>query len=384
MMLSCRPVRINLSLRVVVRLLAVFAFTGVVAGCVKPPPVDGKRYLWPASAKDAKIEYLGFYATDMDLRHGKYSWLEEVVLGKDPGRPLFGMPHAIDVRSGQLAVVDQGANRVILLNVSEPGKIIIGEGTETEPGLSLPTGVALTDANEVWVVDSGVGAVCRYAMQGRLLGAFGKGRLTRPTAIAISRSGDHVIVVDTADHRLAIFRKSGAFIGYLGGRGIEPGQFNFPVDADFGPDGELFVLDAMNARVQRFVQEGDSYRFAGEFGERGMAKGSFSMAKSLAVSSSGHIYVTDALANKVVVFDREGRFLITFGGRYLSVDGKVAPGGFSMPRGIAADENDGIWVADSFNRIVHRFQYLNDEYLRAHPISPEQVFVPTPWGKVGK
>ncbi|MHB8708288.1 MAG: SMP-30/gluconolactonase/LRE family protein [Desulfuromonadales bacterium] len=385
MTFSGRPGRIHLPVMAVCRLVMVLTVSSLMAGCVKPLPTgDGKRYLWPASSVDAKIEYLGFYASDVDLRHGKYSWLEEVVLGKDLGRPLFGMPHAIDVRYGKLAVVDQGLNRVLLLDMTDPDKVFIGEGTETQSGLNLPTGVALTASREVWVVDSAAANVHRYSMDGKLLGVFGQGHLTRPTAIAVSRSDEHVVVVDTARHGLAIFGKTGKFIGFLGERGIGPGQFNFPVDADFGPDGELFVLDSMNARVQKFLRDGDTYRFAGEFGERGMAAGSFSIAKALAVTPSGHVYVTDSMSNKVVVFDRDGTFLLTFGGRYSSVDGKVAPGGFTMPRGIAADENDGVWVVDSFNRMVHRFQYLNEDYLRDHPISSDQVFLPTPWGKVGR
>lgn len=366
------------------RLLMILAACCFAAGCVKPPPAGGgKRYLWPPTAADAKIEYLGFYASDDDLRRGQSSWLEEVVLGKEHADALFKYPYTVDARFGTVAVVDQGLSRVLLLDLAGKRQTSIGDPTETESGLVMPMGVALTAAREVLVVDAKEALVRRFALDGKPLGAFGKDYLTRPAAIAIDRSGDHMVVVDTAAHRLAIFDKAGNFLGYVGGRGGGPGEFNFPVDADFGPDGELFVLDAMNARVQKFLRDADSYRFVGEFGERGTAAGSFSMAKALAVSPSGHVYVTDALSHKVVVFDRNGTFLLNFGGKSFAVDGRVSPGGFYMPRGIAVDENDGIWVVDSLNRMVHHFQYLNEAYLREHPISSDQLFrsLPGPGGR---
>jgi DNA-binding beta-propeller fold protein YncE len=358
------------------KLTLVLALAAGMAGCLKPPPAgDGRRYLWPPSA-DARIEYLASYAGDSDLQRGQVNWFEEVVLGKEHPEPLFRYPYAVDARSGRVAVVDQGLGRVVLLDLAARRHSYIGDPTETEKGLVMPMGVALTDAGEILVVDAKEALVRRYALDGRPLGAFGEGRLERPGAIAVDRAGGRLVVVDIPAHRLAIFSTGGDFFAYLGERGGGPGQFNFPVDADFGPDGALYVLDSLNARVQKFLPDGESWRFAAEFGERGTAAGSFSMAKALAVTPAGHVYVTDALSHKVVVFDGDGNFLLNFGGKSAAQGGGVAPGGFYMPRGIAADENDGIWVVDSLNRMVHRFQYLNAAYLREHPIRSEQLFHP--------
>jgi DNA-binding beta-propeller fold protein YncE len=173
-------------------------------------------------------------------------------------------------------------------------------------------------------------------------------------------------------HRLAVFTLDGTFLHTLGERGSGPGQFNYPLDADFDADGDLYVLDALNTRVQRFHWDGTGYRYVLHFGEHGTASGSFQMPKALAVTPSGHVYITDSLADKVTVFDRDGTFLLTFGGRFVASN-KMAPGGLNMPAGIAADENDGIWIADTLNGMVHRFQYLNESYLRDHPITAEQL-----------
>ena len=103
------------------------------------------------------------------------------------------------------------------------------------------------------------------------------------------------------------------------------------------------------------------------FGEQGTASGSFRMPKGIGVDASGHVYVSDALAHRFVVFDLEGEYLLTVGGkqRYRK---SVSPGGFYLPRGIDADDNDTVWVVDSLNRSLHRFQYLNEEFLEMHPV----------------
>lgn len=367
------------------RFLTALAVIGGVAGCVKPPPVgDGKRYFWPSSATSAKIEYLGSYSTDKDFRPDPAGWLTEVVFGKEAPQAIFRTPAEIDARYGKVAVVDSTLRQVLLFDLEKQAIAYLDGSSEERGGLALPMGVALAAPGEVWVADSSAAEIRRLSIDGTSLGTFGKGYLTRPTFLAIDRDADHVIVGDTPVHRLAIFRTSGELVGYLGERGADPGQFNFPVDAAFGPGGELFVLDALNARVQKFLRDGDNYRFAGAFGERGTAAGSFSLPKALAVSPSGHVYITDGLLNKVVIFDTDGNFLLNFGGKHFARDGKISPGGFDMPRGIAVDEQEGIWVVDTFNRMLHRFQYLNETYLRDHPIREDQLVLPVRHVESGK
>jgi hypothetical protein len=41
--------------------------------------------------------------------------------------------------------------------------------------------------------------------------------------------------------------------------------------------------------------------------------------------------------------------------------GGDGPGEFSLPAGLTIDEQDRIWVADSFNRRVQVFQYLAED-----------------------
>lgn len=350
-----------------------------LAGCTPARTVDTKRYFWPPLAEAAKIEYLEFFASTDDFKRNKPNWYEDVILGKQTSRPMFTKPYAVDARFGKVAVTDIVRRQVFVIDFDRERIETLETGggdDKVKPGLATPTGVAFAGPDELWVVNSLAAEVLRYRLDGSYLGKVGVAALVRPTAVAIDHVAKRVVIVDPSQHRLAVFGLDGTLLGYLGERGTGPAQFNFPLDADFDGDGDLFVLDALNARVQRFRWDGEGYRYHSHFGERGTAAGSFQIPKSLAVTPAGHVYVTDSLGNKVLVFDREGVFLLTFGGKYVVRRGEFAPGGLNMPAGIAADENDGIWVADSFNRMLHRFQYLNEAYLREHPISPEQVVVP--------
>lgn len=354
----------------------------LLSACAPGAPAPAKmRYLWPPSAEAAKIEYLGFYLGDEDLRRGSESWFERYVLGQRLSRPVFKKPFAVDARFGKVAVTDTIARRVVLFDLARktiaPLEISDEGSGKSSAEFGTATGVAFAGPEEFWLALSQSPAVIRCGTDGRLLGKVGQGRMTRPTAVAIDHRNQRAVVVDTPMHRLAVFDLDGAFLGYLGERGTGPGQFNFPLDVDFDVNGELFVLDALNARVQRFRWEGTEYRHVTHFGEHGTAAGSFQMPKALAVTPAGHVYITDSLGDKVTVFDRDGVFLLAFGGRFVSTRGQVSPGGLNMPAGIAADEDDGIWIADTLNGMIHHFQYLNEAYLRSHPIDAEQVVLPT-------
>ena len=84
--------------------------------------------------------------------------------------------------------------------------------------------------------------------------------------------------------------------------GSRPGQFNYPVSIDAGPDGRVYVLDAGNSRIQVFDSRG---KYITEWGEFGNGEGQFDFGDGsvsfwgvnlfggLAVDDAGFIYVSD-------------------------------------------------------------------------------------------
>jgi hypothetical protein len=62
--------------------------------------------------------------------------------------------------------------------------------------------------------------------------------------------------------------------------------------------------------------------------------------------------VTDALNNNVQMYNSRGDLLMTFGALGFS------PGQFRLPAGICITDDDAIYIADSINRRIQKFQYL--------------------------
>lgn len=344
-----------------------------LSACTPAVPTAEKRFFFPPPPDVPRIEYIQGYFSDHDLKPKLKSFMTEYILGEARPNALFTSP--VDVASdgkGRVYVTDSGSRQVFVLNLLQHtsktlSSLVSADGMER--GFGFPFGVAVDHDGRLYVSDVISKRVEVFDADERYLFSMNDPDLVRPTAIAIDSLHNVIYVADTAQHKLARFDMQGQLLGYMGSRGVEPGQFNFPTDVDVDAQGNVYVLDALNARVQVFDETG---RFLRMFGERGTAEGSFEMPKNLAVTDTGQVYVTDALAHKVVVFSHEGELLMRIGGKSVVKKG-ISPGGFYMPRGIAVDKAGGIWVVDTLNRMVHKFQFLTPEYLREHPINPVAV-----------
>ncbi|MDN5846325.1 MAG: 6-bladed beta-propeller, partial [Candidatus Nitrosocosmicus sp.] len=84
-----------------------------------------------------------------------------------------------------------------------------------------------------------------------------------------------------------------------GSEGEDDGQFGGQNDVDFF-DGRVFVPDYENHRIQIFDPEGN---FLTKFGEGGEGDGQFHKASALSMDSEGNIYVADQFNYRIQKFD---------------------------------------------------------------------------------
>jgi hypothetical protein len=61
-----------------------------------------------------------------------------------------------------------------------------------------------------------------------------------------------VFVVDYGNDRIQLFDALGTFVATWGSTGSGPGQFDLPISAAVAPNGDLYVSDEVNQRIQRF------------------------------------------------------------------------------------------------------------------------------------
>jgi DNA-binding beta-propeller fold protein YncE len=64
-------------------------------------------------------------------------------------------------------------------------------------------------------------------------------------------------------------------------------------------DGQVYVTDKGNHRVQVFTADGD---YLGQWGGLGRGNGQFQAPTGIAVDASGNVYVADATANRIQKF----------------------------------------------------------------------------------
>jgi DNA-binding beta-propeller fold protein YncE len=90
--------------------------------------------------------------------------------------------------------------------------------------------------------------------------------------------------------------------------GATSATFNRPTDIAFAPSGKFFyVSDGYgNSRVVMFTSGG---RYVREWGTKGSGPGQFNLPHSIQADSQGNLYVSDRENNRIQVFDGEGKFL---------------------------------------------------------------------------
>lgn len=80
-----------------------------------------------------------------------------------------------------------------------------------------------------------------------------------PDGIAIDTQGN-VFVLDSGNHRIQKFGPDGKYIMTIGNRGQGPGEFDYPLSLDVDTKGHLYVSDPGNQRIQVLKPDGTDFK----------------------------------------------------------------------------------------------------------------------------
>jgi len=100
------------------------------------------------------------------------------------------------------------------------------------------------------------------------------------------------------------------YVSTWGESGIGNGQFGGLNDAALDSNGNIYVPDRSNHRIQKFDRHGN---YLDQWGTFGSGNGQFHDPKGIALDSAGNIYVADRRNDRVQKFDSAGVYLDQWG-----------------------------------------------------------------------
>jgi 6-bladed beta-propeller len=193
-------------------------------------------------------------------------------------------------------------------------------------GFNAGMGLRVDPQDNVWTIDLAANQVVKFDPEGRIALVLGRKPETiavRPAQPGSARGGGPAAAPGTAPPSGAPGGCGGAPEGRggggAGGRGSGPpgsgvpgSSFNRPTDVAWDRAGNIYVADGIgdNNRVAKFDKDG---RFIKHWGSTGTGPGQFSGVKALAIDAQGNLYVADAGNKRIQVFDAEGTFKSEFG-----------------------------------------------------------------------
>ena len=184
------------------------------------------------------------------------------------------------------------------------------------------------------------------------IGGMVLGKMNSPRGVATDDNGN-IYVADTGNNRIQKFLENGAVItwGIKGNdtqinKGRSAAEFDSPFGIAVDSHGFVYVADTGNNRIQKFTNNGT---FLAKWGTFGTSSGQLYLPRGIAVDSQGFVYVADTANNRIQKFNSNGR-LITLWGNNGTQDGN-----FQSPRGIAVDSKGFVFVADTANNRIQKF-----------------------------
>jgi len=190
----------------------------------------------------------------------------------------------------------------------------------------------------------------RSALSAWGVSGAGPGEFAGPKGLATDSEGN-IYVADTYNHRVQVFDANGVFLRQWGSEGSQPGQFKEPWALAVAANGDVYVADTWNHRIEVFDSMGAIKNMWGTFGEvaEPMASGDLLYGpRDVIIDDEGYLYVTDTGNKRIVKYDPMGTMVSAIG---IMGDGA---GQFQEPVGLAFYDGT-LYVADTWNQRIQAF-----------------------------
>ena len=228
-------------------------------------------------------------------------WLGEFATGPGKEDDQFTVPVCLAIsEDDKVFITDEYLNEVKIFD--NQGGFVKRWGSDYLKG---PAGIAHTEDGNLLVVEQYANRISKYSRDGDLLHSWGEegdkqGQFNLPWGMSLDKEGN-VFVADWRNDRVQSFTADGKWLATFG----SPGEAK-----SVGTGGNCY-----NARVNGGIKHSEA------------PVGTFNRPTGVCVDQDGDIYIADWLNNRVQVLTPEGRFITEFTG-----DGDLSNMGISKLR----------------------------------------------------
>lgn len=163
---------------------------------------------------------------------------------------------------------------------------------------SFAHGVKADPHDNIWAIDKGSDMVIKFRPDGRVDMVFGRKQEASDEATGPLKHPNPPLPA-------------------------EDGRFRQPTDAAFDAKGNVYISDGyINSRVAKIDKDGFWVK---SWGDRGTGPGQFNTAHGIGTDAEGNVYVADRSNRRIQVFDGDGNFL-----RQFTIDVPVPPDAYEI------------------------------------------------------
>lgn len=345
-------------------------------------PFDPTKLVWPSPPNIARVRWLDYFAgTKIDFTPAanakpKATWMDRLAGGQSQEEKfnpktfpfqLIG-PYGIAIDSkGLVYVADQRVGAVFIFNTQTHDTQLLRNGYEAHFGWI--NGLAIDDDDRLFVSDGKMHRVLIFNPRHELENQITDG-LMDPVGLAIDTENRFLYVVDTQQDQVIVYdADSLKLLRRIGTGGknhylTTPGDFGAPQGVAVDKDGNVYVTDTLNNRVEIFDADGN---FISLFGKHGDGPGYFARPKGIAVDGDGHIWVADEMEDRLQVFNRDGQLLT-----YIGTGHGDLPGQFKALVGVAIDKQNRVFTTEQYPGRLQEFRYVTDDEAAAEKQKREE------------
>ena len=225
------------------------------------------------------------------------------------------------VPNGHTFIADHTSHQIHVFDEQRKHIRSFGQQGSGNGQLDDPTGIAVDPDGLAYVCNCRNNCIEIFRMDGTFVKQFGVGHLSNPSGVTVNNN--QVYVADSGNNRISIFTLEGHLTRTIGSQGSGPGQFDWPTAVSISSDGDMYVTDYWNHRVQVFSPDGVFQRELGE--------GQLDWPLGILIAADGHVFVANTGNNRIVIFNTTGLLVHRF---------EVG----SQPYGLAIDHNGDLLV----------------------------------------